>query len=76
MQTVEWIESIVNLDGSKAKSWVGLVDEKVVYRIELRKKGEYDLIERGADIIPFLGRVDHVLHTATTLEGAKAFCKA
>ena len=74
MRAVEWIESIP-VKGSKTKSWVGLVGEKVVYRIELRKKGEYDLIERGTDVIPFLGRVDHVLHTDTTLEGAKAFCR-
>ena len=74
MKAVEWIESI-SAKGSKTKSWVGLVSEKVVYRIELRKEGEYDLIERGTDIIPFLGRVDHVLHTDTTLEGAKAFCR-
>ena len=72
---IEWIEAIP-VKGSKIESWVGLVGEKVVHRIERLKEGEYRVIERGTDVIPFLGRIDTVLHTAETLEDAKAFCQA
>ena len=72
---IEWIEAIP-VKGSKIESWVGLVGEKVVHRIERLKEGEYSVIERGTDVIPFLGRIDTVLHTATTLKDAKAFCEA